>query len=286
MTAGATDCPPPGYSREQLLELRRGGFVMESAAERDALAVSLLACLSDPDPAIRDGVVFEGMSAWLRAGQLSPDALKNLYAGLLSQLGVTDDANGFQQPFAALVLSELARTDRIDPWMTPAMRDDLVTAAATYLAAVSDYRGFSETEGWRHGVAHGSDLVLQLVLNPNIDAGQIVTLMGAVSIQVAPQGAVFYIYGEPGRLARAVFYAYTRGVLDETVWAAWFERVSNPAPLDSWSVAFASQAGLAKRHNTPEFLMTMHLNAGFAEGEQANLLDALVKQAVTRVLGG
>ncbi len=145
MAAGATDCPPLGYSREQLLELRRGGFVMESAAERDALAASLLACLSDPDPAIRDGVVFEGLSAWLRAGQLSPDALKNLYAGLLSQLGVTDDANGFQQPFAALVLSELARTDRIDPWMTPAMRDDLVRVAATYLAAVRDYRGFSET---------------------------------------------------------------------------------------------------------------------------------------------
>ena len=44
------------------------------------------------------------------------------------------DTNGFQQPFAALVLSEVARTDRIDPWMTPAMRSELVTAAATYLA--------------------------------------------------------------------------------------------------------------------------------------------------------
>ena len=132
----------------------------------------------------------------------------------------------------------------------------------------------------------GHILALQLVLNPNIDAGQIVTLMDAVSVQVSPQGAVFYIYGEPGRLARAVFYAYTRGGLDETVWAAWFERIANPAPLESWNAAFSNQAGLAKRHNTLEFLMAMHLNAGFAEGEQAELLDALVKQAITRVLGG
>ncbi len=56
-----------------------------------------------------------------------------------------------------------------------------------------------------------------------------------------------------------------------------------------WKVGtlhFPDQAGLAKRHNTLEFLMAMHLNAGFAEGEQADLLDALVKQAITRVLGG
>jgi hypothetical protein len=180
----------------------------------------------------------------------------------------------------------VARTDRIDPWMTPEMRNELVVTAAGYLENISDYRGFSETEGWRHGVAHGSDLVLQLVLNPNINAGQIAVMMNAVAAQVDPAGAVFYIYGEPGRLARAVFYAYTRGEVDEAFWEGWFERVSNPAPLDSWRAAFTSQAGLAKRHNTIEFLLAMHLNASSIEGEQAKQLDALVMQAITRTLSG
>jgi hypothetical protein len=277
------DCPPQGYSREQLLDLRAGGFEIESVAERDVLALSLTACLSEPDPAIRDGVVFEGLSTWLRAGLISPDTLNGLYASLLAQLANTGDTNGFQQPFAALVLSEVARTDRIDPWMTPAMRNELVLASARYLSTVSDYRGFSETGGWRHGVAHGSDLVLQLVLNPNIDAGQLAQLMNAVAVQVAPVGAIFYIYGEPGRLARAVFYAYTGGEADEAFWEEWFERVSNPAPLDAWGAAFTSQAGLARRHNTMAFLLAMHLNASSAEGEQAERLDALVMQAITRM---
>jgi hypothetical protein len=279
-------CPPQGYSREQLLDLRAGGFVLESAQDRDALALSLTACLSEPDPAVRDGVVFEGLSTWLRSGQLSPDTLKSLYATLLIQLGDTGDPNGFQQPFAALVLSEVARTDRIDPWMTAAMRGELVVSAARYLSAISDYRGFSETGGWRHGVAHGSDLVLQLVLNPNIDTGQVALLMNAVAEQVAPAGAVFYVYGEPGRLARAVFYAYTRGQVDEAFWQAWFERVSNPAPLDGWGAAFTSQAGLAKRHNTMEFLLAMHLSASSVEGELPERLDGLVMQAITRTSAG
>jgi len=279
-------CPPAGYSRAQLLDLRAGGFVLESVQDRDTLALALMACLSEPDPAIRDGVAFEGLSTWLRAGQLSPGAIRGLYVGLLAQLANSRDPNGFQQPFAALVLSEVARTDRIDPWMTPEMRGELVAAAARYLESVSDYRGFSETGGWRHGVAHGSDLVLQLVLNPNIDSGQVTLLMHAVALQIAPAGAVFYIYGEPARLARAVFYAFTRGDVDAAFWETWFENIASPAPLDDWSAAFSSQAGLAKRHNTMAFLLTMHLSAGSVEGDPAERLDALVVQAITRISAG
>ena len=29
-----------------------------------------------------------------------------------------------------------------------------MTAAAAYLSGVRDYRGYDETAGWRHGVAH------------------------------------------------------------------------------------------------------------------------------------
>jgi hypothetical protein len=179
----------------------------------------------------------------------------------------------------------VARTDRIDNTFTPAMRAELVEVAANYLASVHDYRGFSETEGWRHGVAHGSDLVLQLVLNPNIDAAQIERLMNAVATQVAPRGEVFYIYGEPGRLARAVFYAWARETVAPAFWQAWFGGIENPAPMGNWNEAFTSQAGLARRHNTMAFLLALHLNATAGE-KQAKPLDVLVMQAVTRVQSG
>ena len=32
--------------------------------------------------------------------------------------------------------------------------------------AITDYRAFSDTEGFGHAVAHGADLALQLALNP------------------------------------------------------------------------------------------------------------------------
>jgi hypothetical protein len=282
----ALACPPEGYTNERLLQLRETGFEIEDADQRNGLAVALLGCVAEPNPKIRDGVVFEGISTWLRAGDISAETLQSLYTGLIEQISNTDDPEGFRQPFAALILSEVARTDRIEPWMTESQRKTLVLVTAKYLAGVSDYRGFSESEGWRHGVAHGSDIVLQLVLNEKVTTGQIHMLLGSVLIQIAPEGGIFYIYGEPTRLARAVSYAYLQGKVAEAEWLAWFEKVSNPAPLTNWAESYSSQAGLAKRHNTLAFLQAMHFNATAANSEQASSLAKIVLDTIVRVLSG
>ena len=284
------DCQTPGFSSTELLELRANGFEVENDVTRNALAVALAACTGEPDPAIRDGVAFEGLSTWLRAGALSQETVSTLRVELGEQLGnigdSAGDANGFRQPFAALILSEVVRTDRVEPVFTTEQRAELVEIAAAYLASVNDYRGFSETDGWRHGVAHGADLVLQLVLNPNINAEQIMVLMDAVARQVSPPDAVFYIYGEPARLARAVFYAYIRGVVGQTYWANWFQGVSSPTPLESWSDAFSTQAGLAKRHNSLAFLSAMYLTASGWNDSGAPELSEMLELAIQAIING
>jgi len=281
----ADQCPPPGYTRAQLLEIRHSGFSIESDQQRNALAVALAGCTGEPDPAVRDGVAYEGIATWLHGRSLSQDTVDVLYRTLSAQLEGEADPLGFRRPFAALLLSEVARADRIEAAFKQDRRKEMVALATSYLEGVRDYRGYSETEGWRHGVAHGSDLVLQLVLNPQIEAVQIKQLLDAVATQVAPEGAVFYHYGEPERMARAVFYAHRRGVLEDSVWQEWFGAVSSAQPLENWGASFSSQAGLAKRHNTLGFLMALHLNASMADDDQGRELDKWVIQAITRVLG-
>ncbi len=166
---GAT-CPPSGITRADLLKLKEQKFEIASADERNAMAVRLLACLADPDPAIRDGVVFEGLSRWLRGKALTPATILALGDSLRETLAGENDAAGFRLPFAALVLSEVSRADRIEPVFSDEVRQALVELAATSLIRVNDYRGFDAREGFRHGVAHGADLVLQLGVNPKVGA--------------------------------------------------------------------------------------------------------------------
>lgn len=279
--AGA--CPPDGYTKKDLRAIKQAGFELADGAERDRLAVALLACVADPDPELRDGVAFEGIATWLRSGQLSQETYQSLRAGLMLQLQAAPDRAGFRQPFAALILSEVARVDRFQAQLNPDLRDEMVIAAAHYLESVEDYRGFSATDGWRHGVAHGADLALQLVLNKVVSAAQIKTLLAAVASQISPAGETFYIYGEPGRLARVVFYAYQRNVVEPGFWPAWFEGIAQARPLEDWSEAFTSQVGLAKRHNTLAFLLAMHLNASAAGDELGEILDQWVVQALSQL---
>ncbi|HEY5970499.1 MAG TPA: DUF2785 domain-containing protein [Pseudoxanthomonas sp.] len=251
-------CPPEGTDAASLQLLKQQKFVVEDAATRDALALGLLACLSSPDPELRDGIAFEALTAWLRGKQLSAEARRALRTRLYALLQ-GEDAAGFQRPFAALVLSEVARTDRIEPWMSPQERDAMVTRAADYVASVRDYRGFDNAPGWRHGVAHGSDWLMQLALNPALDRAQADRILAAVASQTVPESGHAYVFGEAGRLARPVLYVAQRGLLTSDEWINWFGAL--PPRLGDPAKAYADVAWLARRHDLLAFLTAIHLEA-------------------------
>lgn len=255
----AADCPPAAYTRASLEVLKADGFRVEDPEGRNALALGLLDCLDSPDPVLRDAITFEAWSTWLRANQLDTATRTRALERLLPAIAPKAEAGaGFRAPFAALVLSEIARTDRIEPWLEPAARQRLLDAGTAYLASVRDFRGFDEREGWRHGVAHGADLMLQLVLNPAFDKAQMDQALTAVATQVAPAGHA-YVYGEPERLARPVLYAAQRGLHGEPEWKDWFEGLVTPAPAASWREAMGTQAGLARLHDLRAFLLALQV---------------------------
>lgn len=255
--SASTACPPAGHTRTTLLALRSQGFVVSDDHARQRLAIDLLDCLAAPDPELRDGVAFEALAAWLRDTRLTADTRAELLTRLLALLTAPDPA-GFSQPFAALVLSEVVRTDRIEPWLTAAMRETVLTAATHYLSTITDYRGFDDTEGWRHGIAHGADLLLQLALNPALDSDQIERLLAAVASQIAPANGHAYIYGESERLARPVLYAALRETRSDEHWHTWFTTLASPGPSGDWAEAMKQQAGLARRHNLRAFLAIIY----------------------------
>jgi hypothetical protein len=280
----AAACPPAGFDRAALDALKASKFEVADDAERQTLALALVPCLAEPDPALRDGIAFEAYSTWMRANRLDVATRGELLTRLSAIIEPEQaDRAGFRQPFAALVLSEVARTDRVTPWLQPAQRAALVARAARYVASVRDYRGFDQKDGWRHGVAHGADLLLQLVLNPAVDRAGLDQLLGAVAAQVAPAGEHSYIDGESERLARPVLFAAQRGLLTPEDWQKWLQKVATPPPSLSGDAAYRTRAGLAWRHNLQAFLYSLYVNA--RESGDQNML-ALVPglQAVFKTL--
>lgn len=247
-------CPPDATGREALVALKAAGWKGVDDARRQSLAIELVDCLGSPDPLLRDELAFDALAHWSRARELQPATLQAMRATLLERLRPeARDGAGFGQPFAALALAEIARADRLQPFLSAQERAALVDAASGYLAGVRDYRGFDEREGWRHGVAHGADLVLQLALHPALDRAQIDALLAAIAAQVMPP-AHFYIYGEGDRLMTPVFYIGRRGLLSEADWRAWFARLAaRRIPASP-----PTQASLAAQHDLAAFLLPLY----------------------------
>jgi len=268
--AGAMSCTPvlhaaclsEGMSHEALQALKTQRFAVDDAAARMRIAEGLVDCLADPDPALRDGIAYEGLAHWMRAGELDPEALRVL-RGRLYAIVDAGEGDGFARPFAALGLSEVARTDRVSPWMAPEERAAMVDRAAAYVETVQDYRGFDDREGWRHGVAHGADWLMQLALHPALDRTQAGRILEAVVAQAVPESAHAYVFGEPGRLARPVLAIARRGLLADAEWTDWF--ASLPPRIGEPEQAYVDSDWLARRHDLVSFL-----NAVYVEADQGN----------------
>ena len=255
-------CPSAEWSREALATWKAESGARLEAGRRDALVATLVDCLASPDPALRDGLGYEGLQTLLRANDLDPARLRALRDRLQAMLDAPDP-EGVARPFAALVLSEVARTDRVAPWMPAEERGAMVERAATYLASVDDYRGFDNATGWRHGVAHGADWAMQLAMNPAMDRAQLDRLRDAVAAQVVPATGHAYIHGEPGRLARPLLFIAKRGLHSEAEWSAWLAALSSS--LDDKALAWKDAAWLAKRHDLAALLHVLYFEADRSE---------------------
>lgn len=272
-------CPPAGSTRASLVALKAGDFTVEDDKQRQQLAIGLLDCLGHPDPLLRDGIAYEALDGWVRGKGLAAATLKILQERLAAQLGARDgDKAGFRQPFAALVMAALVAADRERRFIDDAAYVELVDIAADYFESIRDYRGFDARAGWRHGIAHGADLLTQLAVHPRTSAAQVDRIVGALATQVAPSSGHFYIYGEPERMALPLVYIAQRGIYSAEQWREWFAGIAD-VPEDG--NLFGSQAALARRHNLQALLLVLHVNA--SESSDA-LLRSTLLPAVTASL--
>lgn len=273
----AEGCPPQGWDEAKLEALKADGFEIADASTREAFAKAITACLASPDPALRDGIAFEALTHMLRGRQLSNDTMRALLVELTARLKLAkEDPEGFGQSFAALSLSEVARADRIAAYLTEDELTTLLVDAQHWFINIEDYRGYSDAEGWRHSVAHGSDLLMQLSLNPRIDAEGLRLIVSAIGVQVAPRIHA-YVHGEPERLARPILFAAQRGAMTEVEWTEWLMAL---ATTDAPDNVFSSEFGLAWRHNTLAFLQALYVSIELSDDPAFAVLRPGVEAAL------
>ena len=271
-TASADQCQA-NFTLDALKTLKKNQFAVSDSKLRNHIALKLLACLGHSDPKVRDGIVYEASSHWLRNELLTPTTIKSMFDSLIVILKQPNqDPLNFTQPFAALVLSEVIRVDRITPYLTDVERQKSVNVTSAYMGNINDYRGFDDAQGWRHSVAHTADIFLQLALNKKLTKQQLSQLLTAIKSQVIPKEPHFYIYGEPKRLALPLVYIVLRGLHTEAELVSLLESIVDPTPYGNWQSVYTSNQGLAKLHNTRSFINSVLALAMQSDNEMLKTL--------------
>jgi hypothetical protein len=157
-------------------------------AARQALAEGLVDCLGDPDPALRDGLAYEGLAHWIAR----ETARTRWIARPARQALSGASRKTIRMDFETLRRTGVGRKSRAPI----AFRlDDAGGAhrygrrAADYLASVTDYRGTDDKEGWRTASRMAADWVLQLSLNPALERPEMDRLLTAIAAQAGAHDA-------------------------------------------------------------------------------------------------
>ena len=208
---------------------------------------------------------------------MDPALLRQLRDALYAALD-SPDVHDVRAPLATLVLAEVARTDRVHPWMTDEERGDMVYRAVDYLESVHDYRGYEPGIGWRHGVARGADWIAELGRNPALSDALAQRLLHAPAVQVVPDTAHACVQSESVRLAIAALAVAGTHPRSPDSWKAWLgtlgARLGAPAPdgLDAkW---------LARRHDLGAFRMVLYVGADTGPSAEVQALLRAIRQAI------
>ncbi|QJR79520.1 DUF2785 domain-containing protein [Alteromonas pelagimontana] len=268
-----TLCFENGITSQRWHQLLVNGFA-DAPVSLGTISNQLVNCLSASEPSVRDGIGFTGLSVLLREEKLSRLKREALFQKFIEDIKKNNNnESGVYLPFAVLALSEVLRADRIRPGLDSSQRQHAIDTIDDYINTLQDYRGFDSKIGWRHGIAHSADALLQLALNRATTPEQLKQISHVILTAITPNDAThMFIYGEPMRLARAMGYVILREEVPVSYWSEQLRQAASPAPLDSWQQTYHSMESLSRQHNIRSFYNELLAFVAYQNNERLTTL--------------
>lgn len=256
------DAGPPKLSRMTTdsvdwESLAAEGFPFPESVAPALIAEGLSDLLVAADPEVRDARAYTALARWSREGHLDTT---------LEQLGDTA-AERFTHPevqartFAPLVLRcVLDRAGAVAGLVPETSVRHWYADFASWYPSERDTRGWDDTLGWLHAVAHGADAAAAFARRLPAERPGLLDL--CARRMTAPHTDYRYAQLEDARLARAVTGILLAPGLTAEQAAGWLSVVTDaldgggPGPVPPW--AFNTFATLQALH--------LHLVRGLAEG--------------------
>jgi hypothetical protein len=270
--------------KQKLQQLCAVDFAADQVKQPYELALHMMQHIGNPDPVLRDELIYVTLATWIGQNVFSDEQLKNLLdialddAHLFYRIGEQGTDSVFTRTFSVLILPPILGIDRQRSFLR---REDMVRiqgSLITYLKSERDVRGYVEDKGWAHAPAHAADAVEDLAQSPYLESAELLELLHALSIKVTESSRA-YIYEEDQRMAQAAVTILSRNRIEQAELAAWTELLQterNGEAKDDKTLQEISQMSL----NIRMFMQSLYFAIREKEAEPFPAVRSLLLRAL------
>lgn len=223
-----------------LQRIQKEDYRLREGERLQEVAALMLQYIGDPDPELRDDLIYSTYYYWIIKKKLFTEAeLRSLLTVLTDDqhlfyhIGSEGDSTVFTRSFSVLPIALIVRRHREEPFLDLAEFQHVKNSLIRYVQEEKDLRGYVPEGGWAHSAAHAADALTELVQCPECDAAARLEVLAAVQ-GMLHNGSHIFNEEEDERIACIVDTIMDQELLPQEEIERW---IFGLAECGSWSRA-------------------------------------------------
>ena len=211
---------------ELLKQIKESKFEFDESINKSELANTLIENIGNHDSFVRDGLIYPILATLLYYNHLSREDLVKYTEKLIGDKGMKYDMPNYYElsvltrSFSLLAIVIVIYRQRTDHVLSDELFSKLYTEFMDYFRNEVDFRGYIDTIGWAHSVAHSADVFKQLFRCEQLGEKDFRDMFEVIRERFMINTYVFMSY-EDERMVTAIHEGLKRKVLSEEYILDW-----------------------------------------------------------------
>ncbi|MNB80928.1 hypothetical protein D3C75_276960 [compost metagenome] len=246
--------------KQRLISIKENGY--QAPPDAYGLVQEMIHHIGTVDAELRDELIYETLSHWIpgnvltvgELGQLLPILLDEEH--LLFKLGEAGTDSVFTRSFSMLVFPLVFTRHKESPFLLQEQIHQIKESVCNSLRKERDYRGYDESKGWAHAIAHGADALDELAQCSGLDGSDLSTILSLVHEKITITDRI-YADGEDERLVRPIVSVLNRNLLSRAAVEQWIRSFADVEKSPEFLPAFR------QRVNIKNFLKSLYFRVKY-----------------------
>ncbi|KAA8785408.1 DUF2785 domain-containing protein [Paenibacillus amylolyticus] len=258
--------------KDKLMYIQENQY--QAPADAFDLIQEMLHNIGTVDAQLRDELIYTTLSHWIPSLPLTTYELEHIlttvldHNHLLYQLGEAHTDSVFTRSFSMLVIPLLFTRHAASPFLSSERIHQIKDMVFHNVREEKDYRGYDETKGWAHAVAHAADVLEDLAQYNELDEADLSTMLDLVYEKMTISERV-YSDGEDERMVKPVMCILDRNLLTQTYIQQWIQRFGTVENESEFLPAFR------QKNNIKNFLKSLYFRIKFHGVYDADLCPTI-----------